>query len=167
MSLLDKVSVGLVRDPQLDPKRKMWSDVHLAFISGYPSDETEKAVEAQGEVRRRMLEGRLEFRAALKRITSAGVKAEWDSTSEYSYAASVLRLVVPRKILPRLEEMAAEDAGIHEPDERRQAALLYGRWLLQHHHPEYERYRDEWPVVEESPYRRPSGENPRGDRSAE
>jgi hypothetical protein len=85
------------------------------------------------------------------------VKAEWDYTSEYSFAARLLRLFVPSKALPRLQELAASDAGLEDPEDRTRAAELYRRWLLQNHHPDWEQYRQQWPVVEQNPYRQAGG----------
>jgi hypothetical protein len=149
--LLNKISTDLVRFPELDPKRRMWSDIHLSAISGYPSREKDAAINAQADARQRMLKSNPTFRAALDRIKRAGVKAEWDNTNEYSYSARLLRLVVPAKALPRLQEMAAEDAGI-DAEQRSEAAELYRRWLLQNYHPEWESYRQQWPLAEDPYY---------------
>lgn len=107
---------------------------------------------AQADARRRLLDDSDAFKAALSRIESAGIVAEWGNTEEYSYTARVLWLHVSPKAIERLHEMAADDADLHGPAERQRAAEHYHRWLLQNHHPDGEKYRKHWPLVEQNPY---------------
>ena len=107
---------------------------------------------AQAVARRRLLEGSAVFKRVLSRIEAVGVTPEWGDDGEPGFTARVLRLFVPRDSITRLQEMAADDAGIVDSAERLHAAELYQRWLLQNYHSEWEEYRKRWPVVEQNPY---------------
>jgi hypothetical protein len=133
--------------------QRMWSTTDLSRTRGIGATrENLAAMNAQADSRRNMLEGSPAFHAAIDRIKAAGVIPEWGDDGEYSFTSRVLRLFVPAEAIPRLQEMAADDAGIHDPELRREAAELFRRWLLQNFHPDWKAYQERWPVVDRCPY---------------
>jgi hypothetical protein len=123
-----------------------------AMTSGQPSSEQLAALNALADARRRMLEASPTFRAALARIEAAGVTHKWTGSADYGYTSRELSLFIPLDAIPRLQDMAADDAGIDNPEERRHAAERYRRWLLQRYHPYWKAYQQRWPLIEQSPY---------------
>jgi hypothetical protein len=128
------------------------STIDLSSTQGNPSPEQLAAMNAQADARRHMLDASPAFRAALARIETAGVTHEWAATGEYSYTSRVLYLFIPLDAIPRLQDMAADDAGFDTPEERQKAAERYQRWLLQNYHPDWKAYQQRWPLIELNPY---------------
>ncbi len=99
-----------------------------------------------------MLESNLAFRASLERLSAIDVKPIWGHQEDYSYTSRVLLLYVPVEALGRLHDLVANDAGLLDRLDRKEAVECYNRWLLQNYHPEWEAYRRQWPSLAKNPY---------------
>ena len=151
LSLL-KWIMDKLRSEYRTPLEGRVSSIALSSTGGAPSPEQLAARDAQADARRRMLEASPAFRAALARIEAAGVIHKWGGHEDYGYTSRDLTLIIPLGAISRLQDLAADDAGIGNPEERRQAAERYRRWLLQTYHRDWETYRQRWPLIEQSPY---------------
>jgi hypothetical protein len=149
--LPDWIMAGLTARKSL-PLGWTGKSIALAMTSGQPSPEQLAELNALADARRRMLEASTAFRAALARIEAAGVAHHWTGFADYGYTSRELSLSIPLDAIPRLQHMAADDAGIDKAEERRQAAESYRRWLLQHYHRDWKAYQQRWPLIEQSPY---------------
>ena len=99
-----------------------------------------------------MLENNPAFRASLDRLEAIDVTPVWGHQEDHSYTCSVLRRLVPITAIGRLHDLAADDAGLLDPQERREAVERCDRFLLQQYHPNWEAYRRQWPTLERNPY---------------
>jgi hypothetical protein len=152
LGLLNWIMTRLTERAPHAPEGRIFSTLDLSSTGGNPSPKQLAAMNAQADARRRMLDASPVFRAALARIEAAGVTHQWAEAGEYSYTSRVLHLFIPMDAIPRLQDMAADDAGIDNPEERRHAAERYRRWLLQNYHPDWETYQQRWPLIERNPY---------------
>jgi hypothetical protein len=150
LSLL-KWIVDKLRSERRTPLEGRIRSLSLAMTSGQPSPEQLTAMNAQADARRRMLDASPAFRAALARTEAAGVSHKWGGSADYGYTSRDLTFIIPLGAISRLQDMAADDADIDNPEERRQAAERYRRWLLQNYHPDWKAYQERWPI-ERNPY---------------
>lgn len=95
-----------------------------------------------------------EIRALRQRLFDAGVGSGFESDEDGGGLWTSLVLRCPREALPRVEELAADDAGIAAAD-REEISAQFTIYMLRNHHPQWQANREKLPDVGDSPYTPP------------
>ncbi len=124
----------------------------LAHTSGFAPEAEVLRMNMQAEANKKLFEACPAVQAELGRVISAGVTWKYGGDHDYGYQSKDIFFIVTFDVLQKLEELAADDAGIVDAQERVTAKLMSKRWLLQNYHRDYKAYLDKWPKVERFPY---------------
>lgn len=93
-----------------------------------------------------------DIRALRQRLFDAGIGSAFASDQDDHALWASLVLSGPREALLALEALAADDAGITDPDARRTASERFLAYLLRNHHPDWQQNRARVADVGDSPY---------------
>lgn len=153
VSVLNAVRVQITRGSAARPGGPYDEPIGIAHTRGIGATSAhEAAMNALADIRRKLFDTDPVLRTALARLVAAGVRPIWTSDATYAVQGRILRLEVPHEALARLQDMAADDAGLKTPEERREAAEIHHRWLLQNYHREWKAYQSRWPTLYANPY---------------
>lgn len=95
-----------------------------------------------------------QIRALRQRLFDAGVSSAFEPDQDANDLWTSLVLRCPREALPRLEALAADDAGI-DPADREEVSAQFTIYMLRNHHPQWQANREKLPDVGDSPYTPP------------
>ena len=107
-------------------------------------DEMRKACEAEGPLK-----------VALAKLQSANVHYEIGGQGDACGEFAVLRLRMHKRDLDRLEDLAAQEAGIVCRSAKEEAAERFRIFMLRNYSPDYLENRERYPDVGGSPYSPP------------
>lgn len=93
-----------------------------------------------------------DIRALRQRLFDAGFGTAFAGDHDDEALWTSLSIRGPREALVRLEELAADDAGITDADARAEASNRFIAYMLRNHHPAWQANRQHIPDVGDSPY---------------
>lgn len=151
--LLTNLTVGIVRQAPHAPSAPLSWTLPLSATRGIGATDDEIAtMNAQADARQRVLEDSPAFQAALSRLTALGAASEWSQEIEYGFRSRLLSVSVPLDVLPKIQDQAADDAGITTAEARQEAAETFRRWMLQTYHHDWRQHQKTWPLLYANPY---------------
>jgi len=97
-----------------------------------------------------------EFSRKMKLLKRVGVSYEFTFGESHGHTYSLLKFSIHPKHLPKLERLAAHDAGIRGWYKRWKASKTFRIYAMRNLHPNNEANRERYPDVGGSPYEGPS-----------
>ncbi|QKH39466.1 hypothetical protein FOC84_32820 [Achromobacter pestifer] len=153
LRLFDELMIGITRNAPREHAGQRAQPLILSTARSIGATAEEIAVmDAQADARQALLEANPAFQASLARLSAAGITWEWGQECEYGYRSRCPSLFSPPQAISRIEEMAANDAGLDTAQEKQDAADIYRRWLLQNYHPDWKQYQQKWPTLYANPH---------------
>jgi hypothetical protein len=134
------------------PDGRLVVEIHLDRTQGSPPPGEVARLRAHETARESWLRSDPRFVAAIDRLEAIGIGCEFGGLGDYCGEFAVLRIRADTEAYARLEELAADEAGIVDPAARAQAAEQFRIYMLRNYSKAYLAHRAAFPEVDRSPY---------------